>query len=528
MSRAGKFIPGGAGRKTSSLGVRTGPIRAPDGSAAPGGGKPEPGKKENRLFTKGGLTRAVPKDRRMPIMIMSGITCFLLVSVAWWFMGVLPAKRAYQAEVEKEAAVQKQLADEKAAEQAKAVADAKARAAALATVIVNSVPSGSVTIGNAHLPTPATFTDVTPGKINVLIQAPGYEDYQQDLTAASDKPTDLGTIQLVPLAGNLSLTTAEKDITYTLTGPNGYSHDGQVPDRLTGLPAGDYQFTVRQRDWQLAPATLTIHDRDDLRREVKLPYGSASIQSVPPGATVRNGNTILGPTPLTLSQLRPGKMNISVDLPPYTIQRFTLTIPESSNVVRQIVLQQDRDFIAACGMPMVWIPDAGYWVGKYDVTQKVFEAVTNSNPSTFRRPNRPVETVSWETAMAFCERLNQTEAKAGKLPHGYHYSLPTESQWDAFSADANMDTAVMSRSTTLAATEDVGSSEPNKYGLYDTLGNVWEWCLDNYDDHGDHSLRGGSWLSSSDNFPSPETRSAGGEKYADRFTGFRVVLVPTQ
>jgi formylglycine-generating enzyme required for sulfatase activity len=84
----------------------------------------------------------------------------------------------------------------------------------------------------------------------------------------------------------------------------------------------------------------------------------------------------------------------------------------------------------------------------------------------------------------------------------------------------------MSRSTTLSSTQDVGSSEPNKYGLYDTLGNVWEWCADAFDDRGDHSLRGGSWLSSMENFPNAETRSAGGPKYSDRFIGFRVVLVP--
>ena len=55
---------------------------------------------------------------------------------------------------------------------------------------------------------------------------------------------------------------------------------------------------------------------------------------------------------------------------------------------------------------------------------------------------------------------------------------------------------------------------------------MWEWCLDEFDDKGDHSLRGGCWLSSTTDFPNAETRNAGGPKYADKFTGFRVVLVP--
>jgi len=527
MSRAGKFIPGGAGRKTTALGVRTGPIRAPDGSASPDGGKGDPAKKGGRVFTKGGLTKPVPKNRRLPIVIMSAVVCCFLVSAGWYFMGVAPAKRAFEEERQRAALAEKQHADEMAALKAQQEALEKQRAAERATVTINSTPAGTATIGDSHQATPANFTDVVPGKVTIVIQAPGYEDYHQDLTVTADKPTDLGTVQLTPQTGGVSFFSPQSDVTYTLAGPGGYTHNGQLPDKLDSLAVGDYQITAHLHDWQLAPMTVTIHDRDILQKEIKFPYGALSLDSAPSGATVRNGNVILGRTPLALAQVRPGKMNISVDLPPYTIQRFELNVPELGNVTRQVVLHADKDFIAACGMPMVWIPD-GYWVGKYEVTQRVFEAVANYNPSTFRRPTRPVETVSWEQAMAFCEKLNAYEAKAGKLPHGYHYSLPTESQWDNFSADADLEKAAMSRSNTFSSTQDVGASEPNKYGLYDTLGNVWEWCLDNFDDKGNHSLRGGSWLSSPDNFPSPETRSAGGPKYADRFSGFRVVLVPAQ
>ena len=175
---------------------------------------------------------------------------------------------------------------------------------------------------------------------------------------------------------------------------------------------------------------------------------------------------------------------------------------------------------------MVWIPDGGFWAGKYLVRQRDFETVAGYNPSTFRNPNLPVDTVSWESAMAFINKLNDYERKAGKLPQGYHCSLPKESQWETFSADANIDLAATSRLATLTSTQNVGYSEPNKYGLYDTIGNVWEWCLDDFDDKGDHSLRGGSWLSSAEHFPNAETRNGGAPKYVDQFTGFRVVLVP--
>jgi hypothetical protein len=525
MSRAGKFIPGGTGRKTGAIGTRTGPIRAPTPADAAAGAPAKDGKK---LFPKGSsLIKPVAKGQRIPILVMSALVACLLVSFAWYEFGLRPLQ-------EQTKAAQQQLADAQAAEKKaqddllkQQAAQQQAAAAARATVTIDSKPQGAtVTIGNSHQKTPANFTDVIPGKITVTIQADGYEDYTKDENVTSDKPTDLGVIELVQKMGNLTVTTSETDATYTMTGPGGYTHDGQLPDKFQNLPVGDYQLTATLHDWTLPPLTISIHDRDNLQKEIKFPFASVTITSVPPGAILRNGHTVIGPTPASINHLRPGTLNLSVDLPPYTIQRFSLPVPDAGNITKSVTLTMDKDFIGACGMPMVWIPDGSFWAGKYEVRQGEFEAVAGYNPSTFRRPNRPVETISWEAAVAFCDKLNQYERKAGKLPAGYHYSLPTESQWSQFSADADINQAVMSRAASLSSTLDTGSSEPNKYGLYDTLGNVWEWCLDSFDDRGNHSLRGGSWLSSPDNFPNAETRSAGAPKYSDRFTGFRVVLVP--
>ena len=467
------------------------------------------------------------KSQRLPIAIMSAFVCCLLVSVGWYNMAYAPALRQL-------AATQQQLADANAVAQ-KARDDAeKARLAALqhqnaerGTLTVDSNPTGAtVTIGDFRKTTPANFTDIIPGTFSIVIHADGYEDYKRDVTVTADKPTDLGTIMLVQKTGNLSLTSPQSEVTYKLTGPGDYTHEGQLPDKLEKLPVGDYLVTASQQDWKLPPLPITIHDQENVQKEIKFPYASVSILSAPPGATVREGRTVLGQTPLSLTQLRPRDLHLSVDLPPYTLQRLDVHVPNFGNVTKQVTLQQGKDFIAACGMPMAWVQDGGFWAGKYLVRQSDFETAGGNDPSTFRRPNRPVETISWESAMAFCDKLNEYERKAGKLPQGYHYTLPKESQWETFSADANIDLAATSRVTPLSATQDVGYSEPNKYGLYDTLGNVWEWCLDTFDDKGNHSLRGGCWLSSMEHFPSAETRNAGGPKYADQFTGFRVILAP--
>ena len=259
---------------------------------------------------------------------------------------------------------------------------------------------------------------------------------------------------------------------------------------------------------------------------INSPYATLILNSTPPGATVRSGHTVLGVTPVTVPNLRPGTEHLSFDLPPYTFQRVNVDLPQSATISKSVTLTRGKDFVAACGLPMVWIPGGNFWAAKYVMPQSEFEKVAKYNPSFFRKPNRPVENISWINANAFCDNLTDYEKAAGTLPAGCHYALPTESQWSTLSADADIDQAATSRNNSLSSTQDVGYSEPNMYGIYDTLGNVWEWCLDTVDDQGDHSLRGGSWLSSSDNFPSADARIVAVSKNADRFSGFRVVLVP--
>jgi len=523
MSRAGKFIPGGG----SSKAKRTGPIRAPDPSAPPGEpASPSAGSLVKKTFGKG-LVKPVGKGIRPMIAIMSAAVCCLLISAGWYFMAYQPAirdKAAYAALIQK-------MKDDDAARIAaenKAKADEEAKLSALRGILTaDSNPTGAaVRMGDFQGTTPVKFSSIIPGPYTLTIHLDGYEDYKQEVTIEADKPTDLGTIVLAQKTGGLALTSPQNNVTYKLTGPDGYSHEGQIPDKLDKLPIGNYSLTPSQGDWTLPPLNLLIRENVTAQKDVKFPYANVSITSVPSGATVREGRTVLGQTPLSLSPFRPRDVHLSIDLPPYTVQHVDLQVPDFGNVTKEIKLQPDKSFIAACGMPMVWIPDGGYWVAKYDFRQGDFEKVAGYNPSFFRGPNKPVETISWESAQAFIDKLNKYEAKAGKLPPGFHYSLPKETQWDQFNADANMDMAAMSAETPLTSTQDTGYSGPNKYGLYDTMGNVWEWCLDDFDEQGNHTLRGGTWLSRPENFPGPGTRQAGGLKYADKFIGFRVVLVP--
>jgi formylglycine-generating enzyme required for sulfatase activity len=150
-------------------------------------------------------------------------------------------------------------------------------------------------------------------------------------------------------------------------------------------------------------------------------------------------------------------------------------------------------------------------LGKYEVTQAQWVKVMENNPSNFRGEDRlPVEQVSWNDAQAFIAKLNA-------LNDGYRYRLPTEAEWE-YAARAgttgpqygNLEGIAWYDSNSGSKTHLEGQKQANGFGLYDMLGNVWEWCQDWYDEKyyggfpavdpkGPSSgqyrvLRGGSWL----------------------------------
>ena len=130
-----------------------------------------------------------------------------------------------------------------------------------------------------------------------------------------------------------------------------------------------------------------------------------------------------------------------------------------------------------------------FYLGVYETTQDEFEKVMGNNPSRFRGPKNPVEHLSWEVAVLYCDKLSQLpEEKAA----GRAYRLPTESEWE-YACRAISTTSYCSGETEdeLATyawfsensgmrTHPVGEKAANRWGLYDMHGNVWEWCQDVY------------------------------------------------
>jgi len=203
---------------------------------------------------------------------------------------------------------------------------------------------------------------------------------------------------------------------------------------------------------------------------------------------------------------------------------------------------------------------APFWMGKYEVTQAQYQAVMGSNPSYFagapNAPQRPVERVSWNNAVAYCQALTATEQAAGRVPAGYQYRLPTEAEWEyccragtttewntgtsLSTSQANFGGALANATYPNGQTAVVGSYAPNAFGLHDMHGNVFEWCLDSYATYAPgpvtdpfvtggavRVIRGGSWFSLfSASFCRSAFRGSSAPGIADYVFGFRVVLAP--
>jgi len=157
---------------------------------------------------------------------------------------------------------------------------------------------------------------------------------------------------------------------------------------------------------------------------------------------------------------------------------------------------------------------APYQLAAYPITQARYAHVTGQRPSSAHGDKVPVEGVSWWDAVRFCNALSEREGLAPAYRVDIEsiewdasvdgYRLPTEAEWEyACRAGTTgprygrLDEIAWHRGNSDGRIHDVGGKRPNAWGLYDILGNVWEWCWDIYDAevYGSYRvLRGGGWF----------------------------------
>ena len=184
-----------------------------------------------------------------------------------------------------------------------------------------------------------------------------------------------------------------------------------------------------------------------------------------------------------------------------------------------------------------------YYIGETEVTQELWTAVMDDNPSYFKGDNLPVEKVSYDDVQTFISRLNQKTFRT--------FRMPTEAEWEyaarggkksrgyKYSGSNTIGDVAWYDGNSGSRTHPVKQKQANELGIYDMCGNVWEWCSDWKGDYGGDSQtnptgpyagsgrvrRGGSWGSkawicrvSNRNYYFPS--------YRDNYFGFRLALIP--
>lgn len=182
-----------------------------------------------------------------------------------------------------------------------------------------------------------------------------------------------------------------------------------------------------------------------------------------------------------------------------------------------------------------------FWMGRFPVTQRQWQAVMGTNPSfpATARPDAPVDQVSWKDVQAFLIKLNSRQS-------AWTVRLPTEAEWE-YAARAGskeerygpLDEIAWYAANNSGTTHPVGQKAPNAFGLYDMLGNVWQWCQDWFAPYssapaidprgaasGDrHPTRGGCFYCDAVHERAAR-RNRDLEEHASRTIGFRIIAVP--
>lgn len=239
--------------------------------------------------------------------------------------------------------------------------------------------------------------------------------------------------------------------------------------------------------------------------------------------------------------IQPGSMTVGRFQPPYPKppqsdttskkNKAGLQWTEKDYTLAEKMVQQDTrpGFPVKISRP--------YYIGKFEVTQAQWKQVMGTNPSAFQgsqvkdeADQHPVEQVTWSDTQKFLAKLNT-------LDKDFHYRLPTEFEWE-YAARAGAEDDISWKNIWAEAqmgtttTGKVGQKKPNARGLYDMLGNVWEWVQDYYNEKlfadpspprsgNQHVLKGASFVGDVKN-ATYMTHAAGPGNGWD--VGFRVVM----
>ena len=321
----------------------------------------------------------------------------------------------------------------------------------------------------------------------------GYRSQQKTIQLAQQQKLDVTFGELVAIQGNLS-------VNYKPFGADVYVDGkklGQSPRVFNGLLVGNHQVEVRKDGYATDRKSVSISEGQTASITGTLASNAvASSSSNTLGYSSGSSSMASGSNTISISV----KDGISIEMVKVEAGTFMMgATPEmekpnsDEKPLHQVTLIND------------------YYMGKYKVTQALWEAVMGSNPSYFKGDNLPVEKVSWNDCQEFISKLNSLT--------GRKFRLPTEAEWEyaarggkksrgyQYSGNSNITDVAWYDGNSGSKTHPVGTKQANELGIYDMSGNVYEWCSDWYGSYSSSSqtnptgadsgssrvIRGGCW-----------------------------------
>ena len=369
------------------------------------------------------------------------------------------------------------------------------------TPISVSLVSALATL-NVSCPTPAVSLYVDKKSVGSLpwngnlkegmhlleVRKDGYRSQQKTIQLAQQQKLDVAFDALSAIQGNLS-------VNFKPFGSDVYVDGvkvGQSPRVFNGVLAGNHNVEIRKSGYTTSRQTVTISEGQtaSISGSLTSSTSSSSANTLSSSGSSLSGNTLTIPV----------KNGISIEMVKVEAGSFKMgATPEMENPyaweepVHRVTLTNN------------------YYIGKYEVTQALWQAVMGSNPSGFKGDNLPIEKVSWNNCQKFISKLNKLTGKS--------FRLPSEAEWEYAARGGNKSRGYLYSGSNAIGdvawyegnssfmTHAVGTKQPNELGIYDMTGNVWEWCQDWYDSYssspqtnptgavsGSYRVdRGGSW-----------------------------------
>jgi formylglycine-generating enzyme required for sulfatase activity/serine/threonine protein kinase len=444
-------------------------------------------------------------------------------------------------------------------------------------ISIDSQPAEAVVFigGNQAGITPLVLDQEPAGELIVELQKERYETWKKTFDIQPGKGIAINaTLTLLP--GKLRITSSPKSADVYIAG----NMIGKTPLAMDKIREEEVLVEVRKSCYDSVKKTVVISPGKEAEVDfiLKPSCGDLVVKSLPEGAAWFLNGELKGKTPGKAVSLEKGVYKIKVAKENYADWEVDVTVNPQKNkpVIAALdpIAELDENLYLdpVTEMEFLWVekgcfqmgsipedPDRssdespvhevcldGFWMGKYEVTQRQWVKIIGKNPSSFQNGlDYPVENVSWNDTQTFLAKLN--ELNQGKAV----YRLATEAEWEyacrsggkseKYAGSDNPDLVAWYKNNSMGTTHPVGKKKPNGLGVFDMSGNVFEWVEDVYlaDAYLRHKssnpiykgegayrvCRGGSWL-----LGSKESRSANRSYYfatsRNYNLGFRVVRNP--